>query len=316
VLSGISGDPTTGSVRQTADRLSEINPDWIIACGGGAVIDLAKLAWAVYEHPDFDLTGRPRAFSLPGLRSKARLSIIPTTSGTGSEASIVAVVTDGEGKRKIPIVSDELLPDLVILDPSLTTTLSSAVTAYTAMDAFTHAVESYCSTINNRLADNYSVPAAKSIVRHLSTAISDPENLDAREELQYAAMFAGMAQNMTSVGATHALSHAVGAAGGVAHGMGNAIFLRGVLSFNAEESPKPSVFANEIGFSSLDGMVDWISEILQQAGLPETLGGAATDGVDLNVEEVAQAALGDICLRTNPRKMGEQDLLDLLSANA
>ena len=312
VIDGVSGDPTFEKVKEVADIMAAASPDWIIACGGGAVIDCAKLAWALYEHPDLDMTAISRPFTLPSLRTKARFAAIPTTSGTGSEVSNVAVVTDETLGRKIPIVSNHFLPDLAILDPSLTAGLPKHLTLHAALDAFTHAAEAYCSTIRNQLAASYAIMAANLIVNHTAQAVSEPDDLDARERLQYGAMFGGIAQSMVSVGASHALSHSLGAIGGVSHGLSNAIFLPPVLHHNAETSPLPAEFASELGFNSLNDLTKWISTLLEAAGVNLSWSEAVTSGRTVDLEEVARAAMEDVCIRTNPRRMTHSDLLNIL----
>ena len=311
-VNGISGDPTSASVRKVAEKLLDVAPDWIIACGGGSVLDCAKLAWAMYEHPGLEFTEYATPYTLPQLRSKARFIAIPTTGGSGSEASVAAVVTDESQMRRIPVVSEEFIPDLVILDPALTTSVSPGITVYTAIDAFTHAVESYCSTMNNQLTNSYAVMAGRMIVEHLQTAVSEPENLDAREHLQYAAMYGGIAQNMTSVGAAHALSHALGATMKIPHGLANTIVLPSVLRLNDETSPRPAMFADEIGLSTLDQLLEWLSQVSESAQLSLNWGQGLKPDMSIEPGRVAEIALKDVCLRTNPRKLVLENLLAIL----
>ena len=318
VIDGIADGTAEHRLQDVAESLREHGPDWIIACGGGSVLDTAKLAWSLYEHPGLKILDLIRPFSVPGLRSKARFIAIPTTSGTGSEASIVATTNirttteDGTAERKVPIVSDEFLPDLVILDPSLTLQLPAELTAYTAQDAFTHAVESYCSTIHNSLSDGYATQAARMIVEHLPIAISEPDDLRAREMLQYAAMLAGTAQNMTSVGASHALAHAIGVEGRLAHGVANAIFLPSVLRYNAQTSPRPLQFANLVGFHTVDELADWVSTTTESAGVPTRWSQALNTDLTVDPERIVGLALGDVCLRTNPRRLAAPELMTIL----
>ena len=311
-INGISGDPTPASVRQVADGLTDAGPDWIIACGGGSVLDCAKLSWALYEHPDLELTEYSTPYTLPSLRSKARFVAIPTTAGSGSEASVAAVLNDEAQRRRLPIVSEEFIPDLVILDPGLTTSLSRGVTVYTAIDAFTHAIEAYCSTMNNELTNGYALMAGRMIVENLQTAVDEPENLDARERLQYAALYGGIAQNMASVGAAHALSHALGATTRLPHGLGNAIVLPGVLRLNSETSPRPAGFADAVGLSTLDQLLEWLSQVSESASLSLNWGERLDPDAGIEPGRIAEIALEDVCLRTNPRKLALEDLSAIL----
>lgn len=313
-FSNVSGDPNIESVLDIAKEMSKVGPDWIIACGGGSVIDSAKLAWIAYEDPSLKITDFASPYTLPKLRSKAQFVAIPTTAGTGSEASTVAVITDMESKTRVPIVSEQFIPDLVIIDPTLTTNLPPDITVYTAMDAITHTVESYSSSISNNLTNAYCTMAGRMIVDNLPLTLTNPDDLEARERLLYAAMFAGIAQNMTSVGAAHAISHAMGALTGLSHGLSNAIFLPPILRYNSDVSPRPLDFAKEIGFSSLNEFLEWQVSIMESTKLPTSWHQALGRDITIDLEDIASAALNDICMKTNPRKMDLNDVLSILES--
>lgn len=314
LVDGVSGDPTVAQVQRVAERLTAISPKWIVACGGGAVLDCAKLAWALYEHPTLRLAELERPFTLPALRAKARLVAIPTTSGTGSEASIAAIVLDETAPRLRHLVSPEWLPDLVILDPSVTTSLPASTTAATAIDAFTHALESFCSPLHTVVTNHYAIMAATLIVRAAPTAVAHPTDLEAREALQTAAYLAGIAQNTTSVGAIHALSHALGASSRLPHGVGNAIVLPAVLRLNTGSSPRLAQFAGAVGLESVERLSRWVTDLAASAGLPTRWGAATTTAAQVDLAVVAEAALQDVCGRTNPRKLAKDDLRTILEA--
>jgi len=314
VIEGISGDPTMEMVQATAEKLLAQQPDWVIAVGGGTVMDLAKLARTLYINPGLRIPDIVKPFSAPVLDTKVKLALIPTTTGTGSEVSHAAVVKDSETRQKIPIVSNGFLPELVILDAALTMNLPPAVTVYTGLDALTHAVEAYCSKIANPLTDAYAVMAGKLIVQNLPLALAESPGMNARENLQYAAMFAGISQDLASVGAIHALAHALGAQTGLAHGHTNAIFFAPVLNFNAGGSPRPNQLAAEIGFRNLEEFLDWKDRIMVSVGLAQNwqAAAAAVSHTRIKAEDIADAALKDVCMRTNPVKMEKDDIIKII----
>ena len=309
VVKGIVGDPSEKSVIEISDQLKEVNPDWVIGVGGGSVMDTAKLAWALYEHPKMSLSEFKNPFSIPKLRKKAKLCLIPTTAGTGSEVSNSAVVIL-EG-NKIPILSSCFLPDIAILDPNLTISLPKKLTASTALDAFTHGVESYCSKLNNSLTSTYAISGAKLIFENLKEVIETPDNIHAREKLLYGSMLAGLAQGVTSVGGIHALSHSVASSIGLPHGHLNALFLVPMLKFNALESNRVLEFVKQLGLSDIDELEKWVSEIIDRCDLSNKWGDYSKP---FNLDEIAQATLNDICARTNPRKLTVEGVKSILEA--
>jgi alcohol dehydrogenase class IV len=309
LIDGIKGDPTEKSVEEVAAKLREANVDWVIGAGGGAVMDTAKVAWALYEYPEKNIADFKKPFSIPPLKQKAKLCLIPTTAGTGSEVSNSAVVKV-EGK-KIPLLSADFVPEIAILDPTLLVALPPKVTAFTALDAFTHAVESYCSKLNNGLTDTYATSGAKLLVENLEKAIESPSDVAAREKLLYGSMLAGVAQGMTSVGGVHALSHAMASRIDLTHGHANGIFLVPMLKFNAEESPRVVEFLSAVGLSDLEGLEAWVSRVFQKSSLSRKWGEKSSD---VNLGEAAEAALKDVCALTNPRKLTAEGLTSVLDA--
>ena len=231
VIEGISADPHEKEIFSISNKLLEIKPDWIVGVGGGSVMDMAKLSWAFYENPNMLLSEFKDPFIIPELRKKARLCLIPTTCGTGSEVSNSAILT--ANKKKIPIISTCFIPDIAILDPNLILNINKKVLASTAIDAFTHAIESYCSNISNSLTKAYSLEGGKLIFQNLKLALSDPQNIIAKENLLYGAMLSGLAQGITSVGGVHAISHNLASHSGLTHGHLNALFLIPILEFNS-----------------------------------------------------------------------------------
>jgi len=234
VIDNIEPEPSIETVKAVAEVAMDFEPDWIIGLGGGSSMDAAKAIWALYERPDLDV-GDISPLETLGLRKKARFMCIPTTSGSGSEATWATVITDREGKVKRELASRELIPDIVILEPWLTSTMPPHLTASSGMDALTHAIEAYVSNFRNDFSDTLAIKAMQMIFEHLPRAVSDGEDMEAREKMQNAATMAGIAFSNSFVGMAHALGHSVGAIFGIDHGKAVAMFLPHVIRYNGEE---------------------------------------------------------------------------------
>jgi alcohol dehydrogenase class IV len=197
--------------------MAACQPDWVIGLGGGSCLDVAKAAWLLYERPDVD-PANINPFDVFGLRAKARLVAIPTTSGTGSEATWAVVLTAPEEGRKLPLGARELLPDIAIVDPALTGSLPPGLTAETGLDALTHAIEGYTSTWRNDFSDGLCLKAAQLIFAYLPRAFADGGDVEAREHLHNAATIAGLGFGNSMTGLAHAMGHVLGACWHIPHG--------------------------------------------------------------------------------------------------
>lgn len=317
VFSEITSEPTWAMVQAGAGRARDIQADWIVGLGGGSVMDAAKLMFALHEQPEMTLDLVARPFSMPTLRNKSQLCLIPTTSGSGAEVSSAAVLNDNDKKIKRIIVSHELLPDLALLDPCLTISLSPSVTAHSGMDAFTHAVEAFVSTAHNPFSDAMATHAARLILKNLGTCFCHGEDLPAREEMQFASCLAGIAQNNVAVGLTHAIAHKLGVMLDLPHGLLNSLFLLPVMRFNAERVPaRYNELAQACGFQTYDDLIATVTSLQRDLKLPTTLreAGRDIDSISGMREEIVKDILSDICIRTNPRKPGPETIWPLIES--
>ena len=312
IVSDVSGDPTLDSVKKLARAMLEFNPDIILGIGGGCILDNTKIARVLYENNEEELSASLKNISVRNLDPKSKLVLIPTTCGTGSEASTVAVVKDVNKPNKIPLVSDAFVPDVVILDPILLLPLPPSITAYTAIDALTHAIESYCSRLTNIFSESCAKIAAQEIVINLERSIEKQDNLIFKEKLQIAAFNAGVAQNATSVGAVHAIAHAFGAHLGVPHGIANSLVLGSVLNYNSKFSTKVEEFIKIIGFSDMSQFSEWLLKIRKLADLPSGWNFYCAPGKLFDLEKIAQTALEDICMKTNSKNLTLEDVVTIL----
>lgn len=247
----VEPDPDIETVKKGAAMMKIFQPDVIIALGGGSVMDAAKGMWLFYEHPEVNFDDlkqkfmdiRKRAFKYPELGKKSRLICIPTTSGTGSEVTPFAVISDKKNNKKYPLTDYSLTPTVAIVDAEFTTNLPPRATAMTGMDVLTHAIEAYVSVMANDFTDGLAIKAIELVFKYLPRAVKDgPHDLEAREKMHNAATIAGMAFANAFLGMTHSLAHKVGAEFHTVHGHTCGILLPYVIRYNGEVPTKLSVW--------------------------------------------------------------------------
>jgi alcohol dehydrogenase class IV len=224
VFDEVEPDPSLQTVKRCAERMTEYQPDWVIGVGGGSCMDAAKGAWLLYERPDVNPAGI-NPFDTFGLRAKARLITIPTTSGTGAEATWAVVLTDTVEERKLALGARELLPDIAIVDPSFVLKLPPKITADTGLDALTHAIEGYTCTWRNDFSDGPCLKAIQLIFTYLPRAYADGSDREAREHMHNAATIAGLGFGNSMASLAHAMGHALGAVFHTPHGRAVSLFL-------------------------------------------------------------------------------------------
>ena len=247
----VEPDPSIQTVKKGWSLMQAFKPDTIIALGGGSAMDAAKGMWLFYEHPEVDFDDlkqkfmdiRKRAFKYPELGRKTRLVCIPTTSGTGSEVSPFAVITDKETHRKYPLTDYSLTPTVAIIDPALTMSLPKSITADTGMDVLTHATEAFVSVMASDFTDALAVKAVEMVFEYLPRAVhngaNDPE---AREKMHNASTIAGMAFANAYLGMNHSMAHKIGAEFHIPHGRTNAILLPYTIRYNGTKPEKPGLW--------------------------------------------------------------------------
>ena len=247
----VEPDPDIETVRKGASMMKVFQPDVIIALGGGSVMDAAKGMWLFYEHPEVNFDDlkqkfmdiRKRAFKYPELGKKSRLICIPTTSGTGSEVTPFAVISDKKNNKKYPLTDYSLTPTVAIVDAEFTTNLPPRATAMTGMDVLTHAIEAYVSVMASDFTDGLAIKAIELVFKYLPRAVKDgPHDLEAREKMHNAATIAGMAFANAFLGMTHSLAHKVGAEFHTVHGHTCGILLPYVIRYNGVVPTKLSVW--------------------------------------------------------------------------
>lgn len=316
VFDGVEEDPSSATSLKGAEVMKTFEPDWIIGLGGCSAIDAAKIMWVFYEYPDTDFDSLIKPFSVPTLRTKAKFIAIPSTSGTGTETTGLAVITDREKGVKYPIVSYELAPDIAIVDGEICASMPAHITSNTGLDALTHCVEAYVSNIENNYADVLAKGGLEIVFDNLKEAVNNPTNIKARQNMHDASFMAGLAFNNAWLGIVHSLSHQVGALYGVPHGAANAIFLPNVIRFNAQVSDRFPDLARVIGKETPEELAQAIenlrSEVNNNASLQAF--GISKEDWDKNLDYMANNALIDPCTGFNPRVPTLDELKSIYNA--
>ena len=205
LIEGVEPDPSVTTVMNGAEVMLEFEPDWIVAMGGGSPIDAAKAMWIKYEYPECTFEDMCKVFGIPELRKKAHFCAIPSTSGTATEVTAFSIITDYEKGIKYPIADFEITPDVAIVDPDLVMGLPVKQVAYTGMDALTHAIEAYVSTLNGPFTDPLALQAIEMVLDYLPASYEC--NMEAREQMHYAQCLAGMAFSNALLGIVHSMAH-------------------------------------------------------------------------------------------------------------
>lgn len=245
VFSEVEPDPTLRCAYRGAERMKAFKPDTIVAFGGGSPMDAAKIMWMLYEHPDIQFEDialrfmdiRKRVYKFPKLGEKAMLVAIPTTSGTGSEVTPFAVITDEKTGMKYPLADYELTPDMAIVDTKLVMGMPKKLTAYSGVDALVHALEARVSIMASEYTNALAREAARLVFKYLPASYNQPDNELAREKIHHAATIAGMAFANAFLGLCHSMAHKLGAEFHVPHGLANALLIGHVIRFNGTSKP-------------------------------------------------------------------------------
>ena len=332
IFSDVEPDPSFDTIDRGVEAMGEFNPDVIIALGGGSAIDAAKGMWLFYEHPDVDKEGlklkfldiRKRTYKYPKLGLKAKFVAIPTTSGTGSEVTSFAVITDKNNNVKYPFADYELTPDVAIIDPDLVLSLPKTLTADTGMDTLTHAMEAYVSNMASDFTDGLAEKAGELIHKYLLRAYENGNDREAREKVHNASCIAGMAFTNAFLGVNHSLAHKLGGEFHIAHGRCNAILLPYVIRYNASKpskfvsfpkyeyyiaDEKYANFAKKIGLDVKDTedgvnkLIEMVKTMNEKLGIPRSFKeyGINEEEYMNKLDTLANHAFEDQCTTANPR---------------
>ena len=311
LFEGVEPDPSVETVMKGAEAMRQFQPDWIVAMGGGSPIDAAKAMWAFYEYPDTTFEALCIPFNFPKLRTKAHFCAIPSTSGTATEVTAFSVITDYHKGVKYPLADFNITPDVAIVDPELAETMPKKLTAHTGMDAMTHAIEAYVSTLHCDYTDPLALHAIKMISADLVKSYNG--DMEARDRMHNAQCLAGMAFSNALLGIVHSMAHKTGAAysgGHIVHGCANAMYLPKVIAYNAKEPEAEKRYGEIAAFLGLEptskALIAHIKSMNKQLDIPTCIkdyeGGIIDEKEFLEkLPQVAELAVGDACTGSNPR---------------
>ncbi|TWI59264.1 iron-containing alcohol dehydrogenase [Halalkalibacter nanhaiisediminis] len=321
LIEGVENDPSATTVLNGAKKMQEFQPDWIIGVGGGSPIDAAKAMWVIYENPELTFEDIKAPNPLPTLRKKARFAAISTTSGTGTDVSPFAVITDRDKDVKYPVFGYEITPDIAIVDPVLTYSMPPNIVAYTGMDTITHGIEAYVSLMHNAFTDPLAMQSIKMVVDNIEKSYAGDK--EARAEMHYAQAIAGMAFSNGFLGIVHSLAHKSGAIFGIPHGLANALYLPYVIDFNKKaDTSRFADIARMLGLAGNtdDELIDSLTELLinlnKAMDIPVTLREFGIDEQEFekHLDKMAAGAVEDPCTPANPREVSVEQMKQIYIA--
>ena len=333
VFSDVQPDPTLANAQAGAKLMREFEPDVIIAMGGGSAMDAGKIMWVLYEHPEADFMDmamrfidiRKRVYTFPKMGEKAYFVAVPTSSGTGSEVTPFAVITDQESGIKYPLADYELLPNMAIVDTDNMMSQPKGLTSASGVDVLTHALEAYASVMATDYTDGLALKAMKNVFDYLPTAYNEPGNVEARQKMADASCMAGMAFANAFLGVCHSMAHKLGAYHHIPHGIANALLISMVVEYNAAECPrKMGTFsqyqyphtqaryaecARFVGIQASDDaeavkkLIEKIEDLKKAVGVKPTIRDYGVDEQYFldTLDEMVENAFDDQCTGANPR---------------
>ncbi|MDN3613389.1 bifunctional acetaldehyde-CoA/alcohol dehydrogenase [Vibrio gallaecicus] len=350
VFFDVEADPTLSVVEKGAEAMKSFQPDVILALGGGSPMDAAKIMWVMYEHPETHFEElamrfmdiRKRIYKFPKMGKKAELVCITTTSGTGSEVTPFAVVTDDKTGAKYPLADYEITPNMAVVDANLVMNMPKSLTAFGGYDAVTHALEAYVSVLANEYSDGQALQALKMLKEYLPSSYkngsADPI---AREKVHNAATIAGIAFANAFLGVCHSMAHKIGAEFHLPHGLANALLISNVVRYNANDNPtKQTAFsqydrpqarrryaevADHLGLSQagdrtaqkIERLLTWLEELKVDLDIPLSIQAAGVNESDFiaKLDELAVEAFDDQCTGANPRYPLITELKEVLTTS-
>ena len=334
VFYDVAPDPTLACAKEGAKAMKLFEPDCIIAVGGGSAMDAGKIMWVMYEHPEVDFMDmamrfmdiRKRIYTFPKMGEKAYFIAIPTSSGTGSEVTPFAVITDEESGIKYPLADYELLPKMAIVDADMMMNQPKGLTSASGIDALTHALEAYASIMATDYTDGLALKAMKNIFEYLPAAYENgPHDAKAREQMATASTMAGMAFANAFLGVCHSMAHKLGAYHHLPHGIANALLITDVMRFNAAEVPAKMGTFSQYPYphckeryvecadflhikgknddEKFENLIAAIEELKEKVGIKKTIKDYGVDEKEFlrTLDEMTEMAFDDQCTGANPR---------------
>ena len=336
LFEGIESDPSVETVMKGAAVMQEFAPDWIVAIGGGSPIDAAKAMWIKYEYPETTFQDMCKVFGLPKLRTKAKFCAVSSTSGTATEVTAFSIITDYQKGIKYPIADFQITPDVAIVDPDLAETMPKKLVAHTGMDALTHAVEAYVSTVHSDFTDAPAIRAIEMIQRDLVNSYNG--DMTARDNMHSAQCLAGIAFSSGLLGIVHSMAHKTGAVfadqgAHIIHGAANAMYLPKVIAYNAKNPDAKKRYGVIADYMHLAGknddekvasLIAYIRAFNDKLNIPHCIKNYGADSYPTEqgfvsekvflerLPEIAKNAILDACTGSNPRQPNQEEMEKLL----
>jgi len=336
LFEGIEPDPSVDTVMKGAAIMQEFKPDWIVAIGGGSPIDAAKAMWIKYEYPETTFADMCKVFGLPKLRTKAKFCAVSSTSGTATEVTAFSIITDYQKGIKYPIADFQITPDVAIVDPDLAETMPKKLVAHTGMDALTHAIEAYVSTVHSDFTDAPAIHAIEMIQRDLVDSYNGC--MTARDNMHSAQCLAGIAFSSGLLGIVHSMAHKTGAVfadlgAHIIHGAANAMYLPKVIAYNAKNPEAKKRYGVIADYMKLGGknddekvaaLIKYIRGFNDKLNIPHCIKNYGADSYPVEqgfvpedvflkrLPEIAKNALLDACTGSNPRQPNQAEMEKLL----
>jgi alcohol dehydrogenase class IV len=319
VFDEVEPEPSMETIVKGAEFAKNYAPDWFIGLGGGSCMDAAKAIWVLYERPDMAVDAINPLEKL-GLRKKARLICIPTTSGTGSDATWATVITDVKEKRKLELTCREMVADITILDPELPKSMPPSLVADTGIDALTHAIEGYVSQWRNDFSDALAIRAIQFVFKYLPRAYRNPKDKEAKEKMHNAATMAGMSFGNSQVGIAHAMGHSLGAIFHIPHGRSVGVFLPYSIEYSAREAmQRYADIAKEVGIQAetdektVEKLIEAVKGLCREVKEPASIKelGISREEFSRELDELVTRAANSSCTFMNPRVPDVEDVRKL-----
>ena len=336
LFEGIEPDPSVDTVMKGAAVMQEFKPDWIVAIGGGSPIDAAKAMWIKYEYPETTFEDMCKIFGLPKLRTKAKFCAVSSTSGTATEVTAFSIITDYQKGIKYPIADFQITPDVAIVDPDLAETMPKKLVAHTGMDALTHAIEAYVSTVHSDFTDAPAIHAIEMIQRDLVDSYNG--DMKARDNMHSAQCLAGIAFSSGLLGIVHSMAHKTGAVfadlgAHIIHGAANAMYLPKVIAYNAKNPEAKKRYGVIADYMKLGGknddekvaaLIKYIRGFNDKLNIPHCIKNYGADSYPVEqgfvpediflkrLPEIAKNAILDACTGSNPRQPNQAEMEKLL----
>jgi alcohol dehydrogenase class IV len=319
VFSEVEPEPSIETMVKGAELAKKYGPDWFVGLGGGSCMDAAKAIWVLYERPDLEV-GAISPLEKLGLRKKARLICIPTTSGTGSEATWATIITDAKEQRKMELTSREAVADIAILDPEIPQSMPPSLVAGTGMDVLTHAIEAYVNQWRNDFSDALAIKAVQMVFNYLPRAYKNHEDKEAKEKMHNAATMAGLAFSNSQIGIVHATGHSFGALFKIPHGRTVSVFLPYGIEFSAKEAKERyAEIARAIGIETktseeaVKKLVEKVKRLMKELNEPTSIKemGISWKNYEAKLDDLTNRAMMSSGSIMNPRVPEMEELRKL-----